>query len=91
MEETTSGGVTDSKPMSVYEVVVQLERRGVLDSKLSGHEVSRPAAVQRGEEQDRIEITHNDYSVFRPNPVQVRNAKGTNIGGFIGYKLLETR
>lgn len=35
-----------------------------------------------------MEFTHEAYSVFKPNPVQPKSAKGTNIGGLIGYRLL---
>ena len=36
----------------------------------------------------RYDIEHEAYSVFRPNPVQVKAAKYTNFAGLIGYKPL---
>ena len=54
MEENASaGGVSDGKPMSIFALMVQLERQGVLDLKLSCHKVQRPPAVVRGEDEDR--------------------------------------
>ena len=35
----------------------------------------------------RITLEHASYSVYKPNPVQVSKAKGTNIAGLLGYKL----
>ena len=65
-----------------------MERKGVLDVKLTGHAFDRPAAVKRGEERDRIEVTHEAFSLFKPNMVTTRNAKSTNIAGLIGFKTL---
>ena len=36
----------------------------------------------------RYEIEHEAYSIFRPNPVQVKSAKFTNLAGLVGYKPL---
>lgn len=52
-ESTSAGGVSDGKPMSIYALMVQLERQGVLDLKLSCHNVQRPPSVVRGEDEDR--------------------------------------
>ena len=108
--------------MCIKRLLVDLEKRGILDSKVSGHTVTRPASVMRGEEADRqgpifynkvfkeyfcqsfsrifvflasvgdpcrFEISHNEYAVYRPNPVQAKSAKATNLAGLIGYKALE--
>ena len=50
---SSRGGVSDSKPMTIFECLVMLEKRGTLDMKLSGHQCQRPASVVRGEDQDR--------------------------------------
>ena len=36
----------------------------------------------------RIDVTHQSYSVFKPNPTAVKNVKGTNVAGLIGVKAL---
>ena len=53
LEETTSNGVADSAPISMYDLIVKMETQGHLDPKISGHTLSRPVAVQRGAEADR--------------------------------------
>jgi len=53
LEETTGNGVSDSPPISVYDLIVKMETQGNLDLKVSGHTLSRPVAVQRGTESDR--------------------------------------
>ena len=70
--------------------MLSMERKGILDCKLTGHTVDRPAAVKRGEERDRIEISHESYSVFKPNSVSAKQAKATNIAGLLGFKALNT-
>lgn len=52
-EEATSQGPVESKPMSWYDFIVSLEKKGSLDYTITGHDCTRPAAVQRGEESDR--------------------------------------
>ena len=88
LEEQSSQGPSDTAPMSIYELVVSMEKKGILDLKLTGHGFDRPAAVKRGEERDRIEVTHEAYSLFKPNAVTARTAKATNIAGLIGYTAL---
>lgn len=53
LEETVANGVADSPPMSLFDLMISLEKQGVLDTKLSGHTLSRPPSVQRGDESDR--------------------------------------
>ncbi|CAK9075623.1 unnamed protein product, partial [Durusdinium trenchii] len=89
LEETGSSGVSDSSPMTLYALLTMLEKRGVLDAKLTGHKVERPPEVVRGEASDSITIAHEAFSVFRPNPVaQVKQVKASNIAGFIGLRAL---
>lgn len=65
-----------------------MEKRGLLDLKVTGHKVDRPVEVKRGESTDRIDVQHESYSVFRPTQVQVKSLKQTNAAGHIGYKAL---
>ena len=88
LEEQTSQGPADSKPMSFFELILSLEKKGILDAKLTGHHVDRPPSVKRGEERDRLEIAHESFSVFKPNSVTAKAAKGTNIAGLLGFKVL---
>lgn len=74
--------------MSMNKLLLSMERRGILDCKLTEHQMDRPAAVKRGEERDRIEINHEAYSLFKPNAATSKNAKSTNLAGLIGYKRL---
>ncbi|CAK9049972.1 unnamed protein product, partial [Durusdinium trenchii] len=90
LEEQSTQGPADSAPMSFFQLVLSMERKGILDCKLTGHTVDRPAAVKRGEERDRIEISHESYSVFKPNSVSAKQAKATNIAGLLGFKALNT-
>ncbi|CAJ1431871.1 unnamed protein product, partial [Effrenium voratum] len=84
LEEQTARGPTDGSPTTLYDTVVKLEKQGCLDLKVTGHTISRPPSVQRGEESDRLEVAHTDFSVFKPNPVNEKKAKGTNVAGVIG-------
>lgn len=52
-EETTAKGVSDSSPMTLYELLFTIEKRGTLQYTITGHKAERPPAVQRGEETDR--------------------------------------
>ena len=89
LEESGPTGITDSRPMTVYNLLTTLERRGILDSKLQGHKVARPPEVQRGEAADSLTITHEQFSVFKPNPVvKVQQVKASNIAGYIGLRAL---
>eukprot|EP00438_Fugacium_kawagutii_P020088 Skav200150 [mRNA] locus=scaffold2013:409300:426011:+ [translate_table: standard] len=88
LEEQTSQGSADTNPMSVFDLIVSMEKKGILDCKLTGHTTDRPAAVRRGEERDRIEVVHQSFSLFKPNAVTAKNAKATNLAGLVGYKSL---
>ena len=88
LEEQTSQGPADSNPMTLFELVLMLERKGILDTKITGHGVDRPPSVKRGEETDRLEVVHESYSLFKPNAVTIKTAKSTNIAGLAGYKVL---
>ena len=90
MEEQGSSGAQDSAPMTLHEAMVMMEKRGMIDLKVSGHSVERPAAVKRGDEPDTLEVSHQSYLVFKPNPVTVKNVKGSNIAGFVGFKVLSS-
>lgn len=91
LEESGPNGNSDSNPMTLYALLTTLEKRGVLDSKLTGHKVSRPAEVQRGEAPDTLVISHESFSVFKPNPIaKVQNVKSSNIAGYIGLRALMT-
>ena len=88
LEEQTSQGPADSNPMTLFELVLMLERKGILDTKITGHGVDRPPSVKRGEETDRLEVVHESYSLLKPNAVTIKTAKSTNIAGLAGYKVL---
>ena len=89
LEEQTSNGPCDSTPMTLFQLVHMLERKGILDLTLTGHTVDRPASVKRGEERDRLEVAHQSYSLFKPNAVTAKTAKSTNVAGLAGYKMLK--
>lgn len=88
MEEQTSSGNVDSSPTTLFDLLVSLEKRGVLDLKVTGHRVDRPSDVKRGESMDRIEVTHESYSVFKPTNVALKTMKQTNMAGVLGFKSL---
>lgn len=88
LEEQTSQGLVDTGPMSLFRLVLSFEKRGHLDLKITGHAIDRPANVRRGEAPDCVTVTHQSHSVFKPNAVQARNVKGTNVAGLIGNKCL---
>ena len=90
LEEQGSQGISDSKPMSIFQMLIMLEKRGMLDMRLSCHKAERPASVQRGEAADSITIEHEAYSVFKPNPVQNKHVKQSNLAGFIGLRVLQS-
>ena len=89
LEEQTSNGPSDSSPMTLFQLVHTLERKGILDLTLTGHTADRPASVKRGEESDRLEVVHQSYSLFKPNAVTAKAAKSTNVAGLAGYKVLK--
>lgn len=88
LEEQSPQGLVDIGPFTVYKMFVGFEKKGMMDLKLTGHGFNRPPAVQRGEESDRIIVAHEAHSVFKPNAVNQKNLRGTNIAGYIGYKVL---
>ena len=63
-ESTSAGGVIDSKPMSVFDLMIQMEKQGHLNLKLSGHTCQRPPAVVRGEDQDRTNAFFGGVCMF---------------------------
>lgn len=89
VEEQTSQGAQDSNPLSLHQLIVSFERKGILDCKVTGHSVDRPPAVKRGEERDSLVIAHEAFSLFRPNAVTMKSAKATNVAGLIGMKALK--
>ena len=52
-EESSDKGSTDSPPMPLKQLMLNMERQGILDLSVTGHSVSRPPSVLRGEEADR--------------------------------------
>ena len=60
-EESTTerGGCADSAPMTFHNLIIMMEKKGVFDSKVTGHSVTRPPAVQRGEESDRQAVMNS--------------------------------
>lgn len=70
--------------------MVSLEKRGLLDLKVTGHKVDRPSDVKRGESSDKIEVQHESYSVFRPAAVQLKTLKQTNVAGYVGTTSLSS-
>lgn len=90
LEEQGTQGASDGPPSSLFTLIVQLEKRGLLDLKLTGHKIDRPPDVKRGESADRIDVIHETYSVFKPGQVALKTAKQTNLAGLIGYKALSS-
>lgn len=89
MEEQGTNGTTDSAPMTLYDLYLMLEKRGVVDFQVTSHDVDRPADVKAGNAADCLDVKHTSYSVYKPNPVQQKNVKSSNLGGFLNYKTLE--
>ena len=88
LEEQSAHGLVDNGPMTLYQMLVAMEKQGHMDLVLTGHSVQRPAAVARGEESDHFIISHSAHSVFKPNQVAANKLKGTNLAGYIGYTCL---
>ncbi|CAK9025766.1 unnamed protein product, partial [Durusdinium trenchii] len=81
LEETGSRGAADSDAMTIFDLIVMLEKRGLVDLTLTGHKFERPPAVKRGESEDSMVFNHEAFSVYKPNPVQQKNVKSSN--GFL--------
>lgn len=79
----------DTGPFSLYELLISLEKRGHLDQTLTGHSYQRPPAVARGEQRDTFTVSHTSHSVFKPNNVNQKQLKGSNIAGYVGMTRLE--
>ncbi|CAK9061621.1 Uncharacterized protein SCF082_LOCUS32255 [Durusdinium trenchii] len=76
--------------MPIKNLLIQMEKRGFMDTVVTAHKVERPAAVMRGEESDRFNIEHQSYCVYKPNNVAIAKAKAGNLAGLVGYKALES-
>eukprot|EP00438_Fugacium_kawagutii_P018576 Skav220207 [mRNA] locus=scaffold2858:206317:210868:- [translate_table: standard] len=90
LEEQSAQGLVDTGPMSIFELVLSFEKRGHLDLKMTGHNIERPANVQRGEAPDSIVVSQTQHSVFKPTAVQAKSVKGTNVASFLGGKTLRS-
>ncbi|CAK9067064.1 Uncharacterized protein SCF082_LOCUS34017, partial [Durusdinium trenchii] len=88
LEETGSRGAADSDAMTIFDLIVMLEKRGLVDLTLTGHKFERPPAVKRGESEDSMVFNHEAFSVYKPNPVQQKNVKSSNVAGFLQYQTL---
>jgi hypothetical protein len=75
--------------MTLYDLYLMLEKRGVVDFQVTSHDVDRPADVKAGNAADCLDVKHTSYSVYKPNPVQQKNVKSSNLGGFLNYTTLE--
>ncbi|CAK9089330.1 unnamed protein product, partial [Durusdinium trenchii] len=90
LEEQTGQGPQDTQPMSLYDLITLLEKRNIVDFTITGHKVERPASVCRGEAKDTFQVTHDAYSVYKPNAVQLKAVKAGNLAGVIGTKSLSS-
>ena len=88
-EEQGPQGVTDTAPMTLYELYLMLENRGIIDFRITRRDVDRPSEVKKGNAADMLEVKHNAYSVYKPNPVQQKNVKSSNLAGFLNFQNLE--
>ena len=88
LEEQTGQGPQDTQPMSLYDLITLLEKRNIVDFTITGHKIERPASVCRGEAKDTFQVTHDAYSVYKPNAVQLKAVKAGNLAGVIGTKSL---
>ena len=69
LEEQGTQGASDGPPSSLFTLIVQLEKRGLLDLKLTGHKIDRPPDVKRGESADRIDVIHETCLLYTsPSP-----------------------
>ena len=78
----------DGSLQTLHELVLSMEKQGLVDLTISGHKVERPAAVKKGLSEDTLDVKHESYSCFRPNAVSLKNAKYQNFAGVIGVKNL---
>ena len=89
LEEQGPKGTSDSAPMTLYQLYIMLEKRGIVNFKLTSHDCERPAEVQKGNVAYTLEVSHTSHSVYKPNPVQQKHVKASNLGGFLNYNTLE--
>ena len=68
-----------------------VESQGTVDYQLGGHECTRPPAVQQGRAQDHFEIkpAESNPLVWRPQVIQSKNLKGTNIASHFMFSVLD--
>ena len=66
LEEQSSQGTTDSPPMTLFDLIIKLEKAGHLDTTSCGHQISRPPTVARGEETDRPGIRKSVQLLEKP-------------------------
>ena len=52
-EDADSHRATDSAPHTLRERFHQIESKGLVDIRLGGHNIQRPAAVQQGQMADK--------------------------------------
>ena len=62
LEEQGTSGTTDSAPMTLYDLYLMLEKRGVVDFQVTSHDVDRPADVKAGNAADCLDVKHTSYS-----------------------------
>lgn len=74
--------------MKLFKLLTMLEQRGVVDYNVTGHKTERPSEVKRGEAADRLTISHESFSVYKPNSVSVKNVKAGSLAGLVGTKPL---
>ncbi|CAE7889335.1 unnamed protein product [Symbiodinium microadriaticum] len=80
----------DGTVQTLHELVLSLEKQGLVDLTISGHKVDRPAAVKKGISEDTLDVQHQSYSCYRPNAVALKNAKYQNFAGVVGVKNLSS-
>ena len=78
-------------PITTIRLMLQtLERKGDVDYSVGGHTCSRPPSVQQGTSTtDFFELKPDEMLLWRPQAVQAKNLKGTNIASHFAYSMLD--
>ena len=79
------------QPVDVLRSVLQkIEKCGAVGFTVGGHTCARPPEVQQGKAPDSFTITPDEANplLWRPQAVQVKNLKASNIASHFGLSLL---
>ena len=83
------GGVDG--PLQTFRTILQnIEAKGTVDYNVGGFSVLRPPEVQQGKAPDHFVVKPEEGNpvVWRPQAVQAKNLKATNIASYFAYSAL---